>query len=353
MFSNKLNYKIINFAALMLLFYMTFSNIGIWLSLVKKIIEVIAPILFSFAFAYSLYPLVLILKNKKLTKLLAVTITIISFTLIFILIINKSLPIIYEQLVLFSKYILTFINQFSNRFNINIGIEKFHLLDYLNTIITQLSNIISKSTITIFNKSVNLFIQLLTGYLFGIYFLWNMDKIRQEVKNISLKISIKLYNYLKIVDIEINNYVKGLILSMIIQLVEYSLLFLLIGHPNWLLLGILAAVSNIIPYFGALVTNILGIIIAFNVSTRVLIGTILVCIICPFIDNYLIMPKIYKKTNDINPFIAIILITISGSIFGLMGIIIILPIYLLLRTTYLYLIDNYKTNLRKIKITHF
>ena len=61
---------------------------------------------------------------------------------------------------------------------------------------------------------------------------------------------------------------------MIIQFFEYSILFFVVGHPNWLILGILACITTVIPYFGGLITNIIAIVLASVVSTKLVILTI-------------------------------------------------------------------------------
>ena len=193
------------------------------------------------------------------------------------------------------------------------------------------------------NKSLGFIGQLIVGFVGFIYFLIYMDKIRGTVKDI-LKINNKrTFNYIRLMDTEITNYLKGLEIFMIIQLFEYSILFLIIGHPNWLILGILACITTVIPYFGGLITNIIAIILATVISPRLLVLTIIICLIFPQLDGYLISPKVYGKTNNVNPLITIMVVSIGGTLKGVIGIIVALPIYLLIRTTY----NFFKNDLRK------
>ena len=178
-----------------------------------------------------------------------------------------------------------------------------------------------------------------------------MENIREKTKEITLTISKKTYGYIKCLDNEIGNYVKGLSIFMLIQLIEYSLLFWLVGHPNWLLLGILACLTTVIPYFGGLITNIIGIITAAVVSTPVLIGTIIICLVFPQLDGYVISPKIYGKTNNVNPLITIMVVSVGGSLAGIIGIVVALPLYLLIRSTYHYYKKDLEKSVKKIKHT--
>lgn len=40
--------------------------------------------------------------------------------------------------------------------------------------------------------------------------------------------------------------------NVVVQMIEYTIIFLIIGHPNYLILGVLSGVSAIIPWFGDL-----------------------------------------------------------------------------------------------------
>jgi predicted PurR-regulated permease PerM len=152
-------------------------------------------------------------------------------------------------------------------------------------------------------------------------------------------------------DAEITNYLKGLEIFMVIQFFEYSFLFLVTGHPNWLILGILACVTTVIPYFGGLITNIIAIILASVVSTRLFILTILICLIFPQLDGYLISPKVYGKTNNVNPLIVIMAVSIGGSLAGVPGIIAALPVFLLIRTTFHFFKKDLKKGMVIVKRT--
>ena len=177
----------------------------------------------------------------------------------------------------------------------------------------------------------------------SIYFLWDMDKIRNNLKyNLKTK-KKRIYKYALVLDSEINNYFNGLFTTIFIQFIEYTLAFFLIGHPNYLILGLLAAITTIIPYFGALIVNVLAIIIASIISRELLILTIIVCIICPNIDGYIIGPKIYGKTNKLPPLVNIFAVFTGGILLGFWGIVLSLPVAIIIMATYKF----FKTDIDK------
>lgn len=343
MFSNKLNYRIINAVALLALIYITVSNVGIWWGIVTKVITILLPFIVAFFLAYALSPLVDFLCKKNISKGLAVTIVVVGLVLIAGALIAITLPLIYEQLSLFAKVIGEVIDNVGEKFNINLGGFEIRVTDYLNDILKDMGTIVSSTTIGIISGSINFISKFIVGFVGFVYFLVDISKIKNWVKEILKSISNRYYDYFKCLDIEIGNYLKGLGIFMIIQLIEYSFLFFIVGHPNWLLLGILACVTTIVPYFGGLITNIIAIITASVISKPLVIATIVICLIFPQLDGYLISPKVYGKTNDVNPLITIMAVSIGGTVAGMWGIIIALPCYLFLRTTY----NFFKKDLKK------
>lgn len=349
MFNNKLNYKLINFTVLMLLLYISFSNIGMWWNIICTTLSVLAPFIIAFAFAYALMPILDFLTNKGIKKPLAVLIIAVSAVLIIAALLVVTLPLVYDQLILFSKNIIDIIGDLGEHLNLNLGTFEVKLTDQLNTIIGNLGNIVSSGTINVVNKSLNFLTKFLVGFISWVYFLSDMYNIRDKFKKITINISKRCYSYFKLLDNELGNYIKGLAIFMVIQLFEYSILFFMVGHPNWLLLGILACITTVIPYFGGLITNIIGIITASVIAPKVLIGTIIICIIFPQLDGYIISPRVYGKTNNVNPLATIIVVSIGGTLAGVTGIVVALPLYILLRATYHYFSNDLKKGMKKIK----
>ena len=349
MFSNKLNYKIINITALMLLLYIGFSNVGMWWNILGGILSILAPFIVAFAFAYALTPVLEFLVKKGINKKIGVLIITLAVLLIIVSLLMVTLPLVYDQLILFSKSIIVVVGDIGEHFNINLGNIEIKMEDQLNTVISNLGGFISNGTFDFLGKSLSFITKFIVGFITGIYFLIDMDNIKHRIKLITSSISKRFFLYIKCLDQELGNYIKGLAIFMVIQFVEYSFLFWVIHHPNWLLLGILASLTTVIPYFGGLITNIIGIITASTLSTPILIGTIIICLVFPQLDGYVISPKIYGRTNNVDPLITIIVVSIGGSIFGVVGIMVALPVFLLIRATYHFFIGDLKNSVKKIK----
>jgi predicted PurR-regulated permease PerM len=176
-----------------------------------------------------------------------------------------------------------------------------------------------------------------------------MDKIRMNIKFLLKNRSKKINKVVREIDNGMSNYFKGLLLCIIIQFVEYTVLFYLIGHPNFLLLGVLCSVSSIIPYFGGIIANVFAVITASVAGPKLLILTLLIAFICPNIDGYLISPNVYGKTNKLYPMISIFAVFAGSVLGGFVGILIALPIAIILQILYRSYRDEIKEKLEDIK----
>ena len=186
------------------------------------------------------------------------------------------------------------------------------------------------------NASINFVSNFIIVFVCFIYFLSDMDKIRNDVKVYFRKKNKKTFKLIQNIDHETTQYFKGLCLTLVIQFFEYTLVFFLIGHPNFLLLGILSSISSLIPYFGGLVVNLIALMIAAVVSPKLLILTLIVAIIFPNIDGYIVSPKVYGKTNNISPLLTIFAVFAGGVLGGFVGILIALPLTIIIKTIFNY-----------------
>lgn len=342
MFKDKLNFKLVNILIIVLIVYLGLNTIGFWKLLVLKIIQITGPFIIAFAIAYGLYPMVRYLKKKGLSNGLATTIVSASVTIIMVGLIVLTLPLVYEQLIQLSKSIGGIVNDLSSNFPVNLGSFENSINNMMNDMIAVLGKYVSDGTFQFVTRSLSFLTNMVIVLIVAIYFLYDMEKIRKEIKNLLTrnKKRDRIYRYIKLLDQELGQYLTGLAIFIAIEMVEYTLLFKLVGHPNWLLLGLLASLTTVIPYFGGLFTNIVAVILASVVSTPVFIGTLIICLVFPQIDGYIVSPKVYGKTNKINPIWSIFALVAGGILFGIMGIIISLPLYIVINTTFKFFKDD-------------
>lgn len=351
MFKNKIDFKLINIALVVLIVFLLYSTGNLWIGVTNKIFQIVMPFLFAFAIAYAVHPFLQKMINKKIPKWLGITIIIFVIVALATLVVYLIATVMIGQLSSLFSSIIEFINSLGEtNFDFNFAGLETSLTDTFKTILTNLGTYVSDGAINIIDSSLGVLSTIFIVFAAFIYFLIDMDKIRDEVKFFFRKRSVKSFNYVRSLDHEMKNYLNGLVQIIIISLVEYTLVYTIIGHPNAILLGFLAAIANLIPYFGGIAVNIVAAITAVVVSPGLLIRTIIAFILLSAVDSYIINPTVYGKTNSIHPLVTIIALFAGGIIFGIMGVFISFPLAIIIVTTYKYFKDDITKNIKKVKV---
>ena len=344
--NDKLNYKLLNILLIIAIICLLYLIRGLWIGIVVNIFNIFAPFLLAFALAYVIYPLVKKLVDAGAPKWLSIlTVCILGFGSLFILL-WLTIPLLYEQILLFISNISMLLSDLSTKYEINFGGLQTTLTDFSSNIISSLGNSISSGAISVVNSSVNVITTGIVVICAAIYFLIDMDKIRDGVKKYFNRKSRRTTSYLMKLDDELTKYIGGMGKTILIQIIEYTVAFLIIGHPNYLVLGILSGISAIIPWFGGFLVAVISLLVSSVISTKMFLLTVIICIICPILDGNVIGPKVYGKTNKLHPIVVIFAVSAGGIVGGFWGIVVSLPIAILIKTTYTF---YYRDIDRKIK----
>lgn len=331
---NKLNFKLVNILLVIAIICLLYFIRGLWIGIVVNLFNIISPFLLAFAIAYVIYPLV----NKLITNgapkwlaILAVCILIIGALLIILFL---TIPLLYEQSLLFISNLTVLLSNLSTKYEINFGNLPAMLSEFSGNIISGLGSSISNGAIGVFNSSINLFSSAVVVMGASIYFLIDMSKIRKFVKDFFYDKNKRTLEFLKSLDKELTKYVGGMVKNILVQGLEYTLAFAIIGHPNFLILGILSGISAIIPWFGGFIVSVLSLLVSFVIGPKMFILTAIISIICPILDGNVIGPKIYGKSNKLHPLVVIFAVSAGGVIGGFWGILVSLPIIIAIKAFY-------------------
>lgn len=128
-------------------------------------------------------------------------------------------------------------------------------------------------------------------------------------------------------------------LSGILILVTLGMSIVGLGFKKSLLIGLTAALLNVVPYLGPLIGSALGVLlgIAFNINLEMvellpLTGyMLLVFLSVQVVDNILFQPVIFSNSVNAHPLEIFLVIMIAGSVGGVTGMIIAIPTYTIIR----------------------
>ena len=138
----------------------------------------------------------------------------------------------------------------------------------------------------------------------------------------------------------LSRYFIGLLLQLFIVFILYIIVLFIFDIPNLFIIAFLCAVLNIVPYIGPLIASILAAILTMlsnlgsDFQTVILPTTIYVLIgfwIVQIIDNNLSQPLIFSKSVSSHPLEIFLVILIAGFLSGILGMIIAVPLYTILK----------------------
>ncbi|MDX9751585.1 MAG: AI-2E family transporter [Flavobacteriales bacterium] len=123
-------------------------------------------------------------------------------------------------------------------------------------------------------------------------------------------------------------YVRGVVIVLLVLGVLNSIGFLMLGLKYAVLLGFMAGILNIIPYIGVMIGSILPITIALITKDGIgyAVGVLGVCVVTQFLENNVITPKVVGSSVSINPLASIIALLAFGALWGVVGMIVAIPL---------------------------
>lgn len=138
----------------------------------------------------------------------------------------------------------------------------------------------------------------------------------------------------------LSRYFIGLLIQLSIVFVLYLIVLLIFGIDNAFVIAFLCAILNIIPYIGPLIASVLAAVLTMinnlggDFQSEILPTTIYVMIgfwIVQVIDNNVSQPFIFSSSVNSHPLEIFLVILIAGFLFGIMGMIVAVPLYTILK----------------------
>lgn len=149
----------------------------------------------------------------------------------------------------------------------------------------------------------------------------------------------------------LKRYFIGVILEVLGVMTLISLALWILGVENALLIGFFGGIMNIIPYLGPIIGSVIALTLgitttmasgAYNDLLAVLIKIASVLVGVNFIDNNILVPLIYSKSVKSHPLEIFIVIIMGGTLAGLPGMLLAVPVYTVLRVIAREFLQNFR-----------
>jgi predicted PurR-regulated permease PerM len=129
---------------------------------------------------------------------------------------------------------------------------------------------------------------------------------------------------------EIGSTLRWWLLGQLIDMIVVGVLtwvgLTILGVPLPVALGVLAGLFTFVPYFGAIVAAVPATLVALTIGWQTALWTIVVFLFCHSVEGYIVAPLVQRRTVDLPPALTIMSMTILGTLFGALGVVLGTPI---------------------------
>ncbi len=307
-------------------FYAVFALVllGIWLFLYGIFLgqDILIPLGFSFLIAVLLQPLEKLFERIKIPRVISILLClIIAVGVLFVLFkimsyqvrqFMKDLPAIKDNLKNFADQTQQWIS------------DKFHFSQEqqqqaIQNAKSNSSNgikAVAGTTLGFVGSSLAL-VGLIPIYVFLLMF-YRQHLIMFVVKTFEEKHSALVSKVVGRIRYVVQKYVTGLLIETSCVAILNSVGLLIVGAPFAILLGIIGAILNLIPYIGGLIAILLTALVTLSNTGDVSITllSIVVYFVVQFIDNNFLVPRIIGSSVQLNALVSILAVLIGGTLCG-------------------------------------
>ncbi|KAA6450407.1 AI-2E family transporter [Bacillus swezeyi] len=320
------------------------------------LIETVAlPIVLTGVVYYLLNPIVDFLERKKVKRIYSILLLYIVIIGLITISIVSVIPLLREQIMSLVDNFPRYVHIVEDQIKQLIGSRFFNQVQQtLNINLTDLAGRISDQATTILNSTftgVGTFIGAVTEVVISIvtvpFVLFYLLKDGKKLPLFILKfVPVRLREQTYVVMSEMNNrlssYIRG---QIIVSFCIGCLLFIgymIIGLEYASLLALVAACTSIVPYLGPTIAITPAIIIALVTSPFMLVKLIIVWTVVQLFEGKFISPQIMGKNLHIHPVTIIFVLLTAAKLFGLIGVILAIPGYAVIKVVVIHLFEWFK-----------
>lgn len=343
---------IILIISIVLVGVLLFREVGIF-RFIGNVLGVLSPLFIGFIVAWLFAPLVDKMTKKGMSRILASIIVYVIFILFLVVFFRIFIPIIYDELnELISTLpgIMQDITDWINNFFAKIDIEGVNtegirtsilgaIEDYGNSISSSIPTTIVSIMSSLFSGLGTIFF----GLIIGLYMLFDFDNVTVLLlKLIPKKHQVETANLLEDIGREVRKSVNGTLLVACMVFVCDTIGFSIIGLKSALLFGLFCGITDLIPYIGPYIGTAVATIVAFTQSTFIGIGVFVIAVIVQLVESYILQPVVMSKATKLHPVTIICGLLIFGHFFGIIGMILAVPIMSIFKVIWKFILQKVK-----------
>lgn len=317
------------------------ENYPYFFSILKKFWSLMLPVVYGLVFGYILNPLVKLIKRRfKVKEGVAILSTYLLVLALLILASIYLIPIMIDSAVDITTKMPIYIQETQDWLDIILNNESVKeiinttgTMDNVNHIITQFGTmavtLLEGSISYIFTISSQI-VKLFLGLLISIYVLVDRDRLIKESKKVTFLIlkekkGKKLIEGVRIYNNMIGAYIGIKAIDSAIIAAMALVLLTIVKSEYAFLLAVIVGITNMIPYFGPFIGEIVGFLFNVFVSPTKGVIVFLVLLALQLFDGWYLDPKLIGDKVGVRPLFIIIAVLIGGGFYGALGMLLASP----------------------------
>jgi len=317
------------------------SAIGLGFWLLVRFHTVLILLFLGIVLGTALRPAVVWLSHRGVPRTASIILIYLMVGLAFAGLIIALIPIVVQQ----TSDILIAIPEYYGRLRVAMTASSSELIRGLSINLPTGFYLLTDTTVqeggtldqvasffTYLNLSASVVFMSLSVFLIAAF--WTLERQR------SIQTLIRLFpfrsrpqarEFIQTTEARLGAYLRAQALLSLIVGGAALIAYLLIGLPYALVLGIVAGVFEAIPLVGPLLGALPALIVAFSIGTDKVIGVLIASVIIQGLENYLLVPRIMKQITGLNSIVTIIALVTFGTLLGLPGALIAVPVSVVLQ----------------------
>ncbi len=297
---------------------------------------ILIPLFFAFLFSILLHPVAAFLERRRFPRSLAAIMTILCFLLLLLglfYFFGRQVSKLVHDLPRLRTMAETKLLDIQNWINLKFHIANTDQSEYLHRSTTGMLNAMVNSAATTFVGIAEGIILFIFFFIFTFFILYHRRLLMAFVLALfdeehNHRVRGIVFNIRSL----INRYILGLMMEMLVLVILIYITLVLFGIKYALLISVMAAVLNIIPYFGIYLSAAIGMIITLaSGSGEQAVTLAIVFLVAHFLDANIILPRIVGGQVKMNPFITILAVLVGHLIWGIPGMFLFIPLTAIIR----------------------
>lgn len=318
------------------------------------LLKVLIPFFIGIFIAWLFNPTVKFLTKHKFNRVVATILVYGIFIVVICLFIVYSVPVVTNQLNEFINIFPKLSNSLSDFIDKTLGFlepilkgntddVKIELYDSIITIGKNITVGLPDKVISIVTYIISGLGTFLMGLFIGLYMLLDFDNVSKGLINLlpnRLKEDAK--SLMDVANKTLVNYIQGMLLTTTLVWIGNTIGFSIAGLKAPILFALFCGVTNVIPYIGPYIGGIPAAIVGLTQGTSTGIIVIISLVVVQLLDNVIFTPIVQSKGLKLHPVTIIISLLIFGHFFGILGMILAVPVIATIKTIFVYFNEKYE-----------